>query len=281
MSIGRGVVPCFTLSDVNHDRSGPAWSIGIGIVAALTLIFLLGVGYGRGWGAEQWGPVAAWLSGALTLAAVVVALRQAIIAQRQAAIAQQQADNARRDSMRLQFDRLVDLELSRRRECIDALSELWGAIVGMGIEFLAFTQELDDLDATFDPAQQRTPSGITGGKLYGEELAERIRDFFGRWSNAIQPPLFRTRLMLRGTPLQGEVGQINAGITKVGREGIPTLTRPILQGRRPDTDAITTMWHDVLRLRDEHVQLAERHFSLRRGDAEAAVRRHQHQEPHA
>jgi hypothetical protein len=142
----------------------------------------------------------------------------------------------------------------------------------MGIGFLAFTQELDDIDATFDPSQQRTPSGIRGGKLYGEELAERIRDFFGGWTRAIQPPLFRARLVLRGTPLQTGVIEVSDGITKVGREGIPTLTRPILQGRRPDTDAITTMWQNVLRMRDEHLRLAEEHFSLKREDAEAAVR---------
>ena len=52
-----------------------------------------------------------------------------------------------------------------------------------------------------------------------------------------------------------------------------TLTRPILLGRRPDTAPITTMWHDVVRLRDVHVKMAEEHFSLRREDAEAAVRR--------
>jgi hypothetical protein len=35
------------------------------------------------------------------------------------------------------------------------------------------------------------------------------------------------------------------------------------------------MWHDVLRLRDEHMKLAEEHFSLRREDAEAAVRQNE------
>lgn len=268
------------MANVNEPPSGdssspPTWLIVVGIVAALALIFVAGAGFGQQWGAEQWGPVAVWLSGALTLGAVIVALRQAIIAQRQAAIAQRQADDARRESIRLQFDRLVDHEISRRRECIDALSELWGALVGMGIEFLAFTQGLDDIDATFDPAQQRTPSGIRGGKLYGEELAEGIRDFFGRWATATQPPLFRARLVLRGTPLQTGVVEVSDGITKVGREGIPTLTRPILQGRRPDTDAITAMWQDVLRMRDEHLRLAEEHFSLKREDAETAVRQNQ------
>jgi hypothetical protein len=257
------------------DSFPATWLIIVGIVGALALVFLAGTGFGQQWGAEQWGPVAAWLSSALTLGAVIIALRQAAVAQRQAAIAQAQADIARRGSLQVQLDRLVDHELSRRRECIDALSDLWGAFVGVGNDFLTFTQELDDLDATFDPTQQRTPSGLHGGKLYGEELAERIRDFFGGWLKATQPPLFRARLVLRGTRLEEAVKQFNEGVNKVGREGVPTLTTSILQGRRPDTVPITTMWHNVLRLRDEHVRLAEKHFSLRREDAEAAVRQNQ------
>jgi hypothetical protein len=123
----------------------PTWSIVVGVVAALALIFLLGVGYGQQWGAEQWGPVAAWLSGALTLAAVAIALRQAGIARRQ-------ADDAQRESMRLRFDRLVDHEMSRRRECIDAFSALWATTIRVGTEFRPFTQRLDALRPTFVPA---------------------------------------------------------------------------------------------------------------------------------
>ena len=93
----------------------PTWLIVACISVTLSLIFLLGVGYGQQWGANQWGPVAAWVSGAATLAAVVVALRQASI--------------ARRESMDLQVARLIDHEVSRRRECIKALSELWAALV--------------------------------------------------------------------------------------------------------------------------------------------------------
>ena len=203
VSSAAGAVPCSRLANVDEDRSLPPWVIVVGIVAALALIFLVGVGYGQQWGAEQWGPLAAWIAGAATFGAVVVALRQARVAQRQAAIAQQQADETHRESLRLQFDRLVDHEISRRRECIDAFSDLWAAIVS--VDFLTFTQDLDDLDATFNPLEQRTPSGLNDSKTYGEELAERIRDFFGQWIRAVQPPLFRARLVLRGTPLQDAV----------------------------------------------------------------------------
>jgi hypothetical protein len=142
------------VTNVNEPSGGgrpsSLWLIITGIVGALALVFLAGAGFGQQWGAQQWGPVAAWLSSALTLAAVVVALRQAAVAQRQAVIAQAQADTARRGSLQVQFDRLVDHEMSRRRECIDALSDLWAAIVGVGNDFLVFTQALDDIDATFE-----------------------------------------------------------------------------------------------------------------------------------
>lgn len=135
-------VLCSTLADVNNDRPLPPWSIVTVIIVALGMVFLLGVGYGQQWGASQWGPVAAWLSGALTLAAVVVALRQANI--------------ARRESMDLQVARLIDHEVSRRRECIKALSELWAALVSMTIEFRTFTDWLDNLPQRFNGNTPRT-----------------------------------------------------------------------------------------------------------------------------
>ncbi len=64
---------------------------------------------------------------------------------RQANIALRQSHDAQHEARQGQIDRLVDHEVSRRRECIDALSQLWGAMVGMGIDFLTFTQYLDDL----------------------------------------------------------------------------------------------------------------------------------------
>lgn len=246
------------VSEVNERSSNdglpPARLIVAGIVGALALVFLLGAGVGQEWGANQWGPVAAWLSGAVTLAALIVALRQANIAL-------SQSRDAQREARQGQMDRLVDHEVSRRRECIDALSQLWGAMVGMGIDFLTFTQYLDDLDTQFNPTEEHV-----------DEIIERIRDFAHNFTNKIQPPLFRAVLVLHETPLESAVNQITAGTKAIGEHGIPTVTRPIILGRRPDTAPITKMWHDVLRLRDEHVKLAFTHFSLTREDVKEYVR---------
>ncbi|HZU46706.1 MAG TPA: hypothetical protein VFA16_05530 [Mycobacterium sp.] len=252
-----------------------SWLIAVAIGVALLLILAVGFGVGAQWGASQFGPLSEWVAGIATTAAVVVALRQAIIAQRQAGIAQQQAKDSRDETIRLQFERLVDHEISRRRECIDALSDLWGAIVSAGPTYMVFIQEMDNIDGTRDFFQQYTPSGLQDSKTYAEELVERIQDFFAQWLIATQPPLFRARLILRGTPLQSAVKDINTGLKTMSEEGLPSLTRPIAQNRAPDTETIRTLWKDLNLLRDGHMRLAEEHFSLRREDAAEAVRQNE------
>ena len=119
----------------SDDGLPPPWLIVIGIVGALALVFLLGAGVGQEWGAEQWGPVAAWFAGAATLAAVVVALRQ--------------ANHAQREAERGHLARLVDHEISRRRECMEALGNLWAALVSLAADFRSLINYLDDLPSPF------------------------------------------------------------------------------------------------------------------------------------
>lgn len=150
----------------------PPWLAVLGIVGALGLVFLFGVGVGQEWGAEQWGPVASWLSGALTLAAVIVALRQALL--------------ARRESMRLQRVRIVDHEVSRRRECIEALGKLWGAITGMQMEFAAWTEFLDTLPDGFNLNEQHLPAPRGVEQTWEAEFRDEMRRFSSEWQNRIE-----------------------------------------------------------------------------------------------
>ena len=117
----------------------------------LALSFLVVFGLSSKWGANQWGPVASWVAGLLAGGAFFAALWQARIARQQAGSAQQQAqaaqqqvtaaqqqaqaaqqhaDDAKEQSRRSQVDRLVDHEVSRRRECIEALGDDVRANVG-------------------------------------------------------------------------------------------------------------------------------------------------------
>jgi len=236
-----------SLSDVTNvdepsgdDRLPPPWLIVVGIVGALALVFLLGAGVGQEWGAEQWGPVAAWVAGAATLAAVVVALRQAILAQREA--------------RRGHLARLVDHEVTRRRECIEALANLWAAITGMQMDFAAWTGKLQT---------QATDS-----------IPEEIRRFSWEWQNRIEGPLFVALLVLRGTDLYDAVGEVNDKINEIKTDGLEPIRQAAKDRRRPDKagiDGITSMWENVIDRRDAHLTLARQHFNLTRKDVESYV----------
>jgi hypothetical protein len=244
--------PAVSSAAVAEDRSLPAWQIVGGIVGALALIFLLGVGYGQEWGAPQWGPLASWVAGALTFGAVVVALREAGRSQRA---------------------REVDYEISRRRECIEALADMWGAAVGQMIPFRDFVNYLDDLPAPFNPDAQRNPNPLRETKTFGgDEIVGRIHAFFDEWANRIEPQLFTAGLILRGTPLYEPVVQVNKDANTIKSDGIRSITRPVLEGQRPNTEPLMKMWQRLLARRDEHSQLAHKHFSLDRRDVEQYLR---------
>lgn len=220
------------------DGLPPPWLIIIGIVGALALVFLLGAGVGQEWGAEQWGPLAAWVAGAATFAAVVVALQQSV--------------HARREARRGHLARLVDHEVSRRRECIEALANLWAAITGMQMDFAAWTGKL-----------QTQPL---------DSIPEETRRFSWEWQNRIERPLFVALLVLRGTDLYDAVGQVNDKINEIKTKGLEPIRQAGKDRQRPDTTEITSLWNSVVNRRDEHLTLARKHFSLERPDVEKSVR---------
>jgi hypothetical protein len=146
------------------DGLPPPWLIAIGVVGALALVFLLGAGVGQEWGAPQWGPLAEWVAGTATFAAVVVAL--------------QQSAHARREATRGHLARLVDHEVSRRRECLEAFGNLWAALVSLGADFRSLVNYLLDLDAEFDPLAQRHPGPLMGPvQTYADEIVGQIQQF--------------------------------------------------------------------------------------------------------
>ncbi|OBA71576.1 hypothetical protein A5641_02480 [Mycobacterium sp. 1554424.7] len=224
----------------------------------MVMFFFLGSGVGQHFGGVQWGSVASWFSGALTLAAVVVALRQ--------------ASNARRDAMRLQLARLVDHEVSRRRECIEALAKLWAALTGMQTELFAFTEYLKTLPDTFDPRQQHRPAPRGVEQTWGMEIREEVRRFSSEWQNRVEPPLFVALLVLRGTPLESAVEEINEKIEEIKTQEMEPIREALNDGRRPNTDSAMSKWNDIIARRTEHLRYASECFNLTREDAETSVR---------
>ncbi len=250
----------------SDDPQPSPWLIVTGIVAALALVFLLGVGAGREWGAEQWGPVAAWLSGAVTLAAVVVALRQAAL--------------ARQESMHLEIARLVDHEAGRRRECIKALGDLWAALSKVSFEFSVFEHNIYNMPENFDPKRIRLPEDVPPGghvgELYSDEFIRETGKFYARWVGIIQPPLFSALAILHGTELFEEINEISDMLVKLATEDSEgtfiDMGNKIKSGKRPDVRTFSNRFGAVYARSEKHLRLVREHFSLKREDIERTVR---------
>ncbi len=149
-----------------------------------------------------------------------------------------------------------------------ALSSAWAAPVE------TFVIYLDGLDPEFNPKEQRSPAPLMGPvKTYGEQIAGLIHQFWGLLTSKPDPPLFTARLVLRGTALHGPVGQLYQQINNLKEELIGAIKQVVSEGRRPNTDQILAMWHDLRGRRAEHSGLAVQHFNLDRHDVDRYLRR--------
>ena len=229
--------------------AGRHWVTVTSLLTGLALGVVVGYGFAQRWGAAQWGPFAEWFAGVATFSAVVVALREAARGQR-----------ARR----------VDHEFARRRECLKAVSDVWGALSQVGMDFNAFKSFLDDLPPMFNA---NLPRKGGPGQPLAEEIFNRIETFFTTWVQRVEPPLFAARALLQGTPLDAEVQKISADIKKIQNEILPEITKVVVseQGRRPDTESFRATYQDIMKRRQDHLDLALKHYSLAYDDVEAAA----------
>ena len=237
----------------------PQWSlIAAGILGALSLIFVTGFGFGQSWGASQWGPFSAWLSSGLTFAAVVVALRGAALARREAA--------------RSQRSRLIDPK-SPDAENLDAISDLWGALSSMHSVFTSFTQYLAGLPAKFEPNSPRNDGELPDrpGESLVAEISRRFETFVSTWTATAEPHLFRTLALLHSSPLYAPVKQLNADIRNLLEDMLPEVFPPVFLGQRPDTGPVIAAWSDIIRRRQDHLDLAHQHLSLALDSVERAL----------
>lgn len=144
-------------------------------VTVVTSLGFLVYGLLEHWGAAQWGSYGQSVGSAVTFAAVVVALREAF-----------RADRAR----------LVDHELSRRREAISALSELWAGIDRMSAPLLMYSGFLEFLPHTFDPEVPLSDHELEGGMITDEKSGRAIQlrsiDFMNQWGSEIGTTLVQS-----------------------------------------------------------------------------------------
>ncbi|QZY44872.1 MULTISPECIES: hypothetical protein [Mycolicibacterium] len=224
-------------------------------IAVLLLTFTIGFGFMQGWGASQWGPFSEWLASAVTLAAVVVALREAA--------------RARNEAARAARSRLVDHELSRRRESINALSDVWAAITAISIELLAFISYVEDLHGLNLNQPRGTPE--VPDEPLADEVGRKVQTFYLSWTKLVEPPLFKALTLMRGSELYLPVKGLNADIRTMMETTLPTMMRSVFEGERVDVNPAKDAWREIAGRRNDHLNLAHEHFSLAMEDVERAL----------
>jgi hypothetical protein len=225
------------------------WVRGVTLLITLVAVFFLAYGLAAGSGSGQWGPYSAWVASALTLGAVGIALRETF-----------KGDKARR----------VDHELARRRECIDAMSEVWSAVTKMALHLQVYTDYLDNLPQEFDREAARSDNvkPIFPGEPIALEIGTNSMNFFNLWVDALHPPFFRALALTRGTALDGPLVALNNSVTELMDVNIKAAGETAVTGRRPDISAIDQKWGEILRRKQAHLELVRKHFGLGLTDAE-------------
>jgi hypothetical protein len=235
------------------------WLPALLFITVLASVYFLAFGLKVGWGASEWGSYGQCVGSAFTLAAVVVALRE--------------ASRGYRESLKAQRSRLIDHELTRRRENLDALADLWAALMGINMAALKFRGYFDSLPRVFNanvPRPDQDDPDATDQPL-AFEIQAQYEIYLARWVEVVEPPLFVALTMLKGTPLYEPLRDLNKMMGDYKNTEIPKLNEGIFNGRRPNTTSLGEAWKAILAARQDHLDLAQEHFSLNLADVEAAI----------
>lgn len=216
-----------------------------GVLLAMILAGFFGYGMAQRWGAGQWGPFSGWVAGTLTLTAVVVALRESF-----------RGERARR----------VDHELTRRRECIDALSELWSGVSRMALVVPDFTAYLRGLPEEFD-LDKPLESHIFGrNSEHPARIAiqEAWLDYMNRWNTEISPSIFKVFSLMSGTPLDEPLMRLKDNLNSITAEVGEAFMYASQRGRRPNLKGTIERWGQLEEGQAYFIALARQHLTLDR-----------------
>lgn len=237
----------------------PGWILALVFVCVFVPTGFLAFGIAAHWGAQQWGSYGQCVAAGLTLAAVVVALRESLRGQGEALSAQR--------------SRLIDHELTRRRENLNALADLWAAIIKMNSPIMRFQHFFDDLPERFNPRFSRDDylaQHATGPPLESE-IVGTYEDLVAKWTETVEPPLFTCLALIQGTKFAPPLNELNLLLHDLKSIHLLELGRTSAHGVRPDTKPLSDAWQVITRLRREHLDLAREHFTLDRTAAEKAI----------
>lgn len=223
-------------------------------VTVVTSLGFLVYGLLENWGAAQWGSYGQCVGSAVTFAAVVVALREAF-----------RADRAR----------LVDHELSRRREAINALSELWAGMDRISAPLLTYSGFLEFLPHTFDPEVPLGDHELEGKTSDDERAGRAIQlrsiEFMNQWGSEIGTPLFRALTLMKGTSLDQPLHELNKQISAINIAMVQA-SGVAVGGRRPSVEAAQQGWLKVVGQRSHFVNLARERLALDPSEIEQHLR---------
>lgn len=235
------------------------WPHALILATVLASVFFLAFRLAAHWGSSQWGSYGQCVGSAFTLAAVVIALREALRGQR--------------ESVKAQRSRLVDHELTRRRENLNALADLWAALMVINMPALKFRSYFDNLPRRFDPNVPRTdldPDATDQPLAF--EIGQQYETFLAKWTETVEPPLFVALALLQGTPFDAAVKELNQMLADYKTKELPKLNVALEVRGRPDTTPIAEAWKKILGTRQTHLDLARKHFSLELEAVEEATR---------
>lgn len=235
------------------------WLHVLVFITVLVSVYFLAYGLAVDWGASEWGSYGQCVGSAFTLAAVVVALRE--------------AGRGHQESLKAQRSRLIDHELTRRRENLNALGELWGAVMGINMATLKFRAYFDGLPRVFNaniPRPDQDDPDATNQPL-AYEIQAQYETYIARWVETVEPPLFVALAMLKGTPLYEPLREFNTMLADFKNSEIKNLNDSVFNSMRPDTTSLSDAWKAILATRQQHLDLAQEHFSLNLADVEAAI----------
>ncbi len=234
------------------------WPYALVVVTVLVSVYFLTYGIAAHWGSPQWGSYGQCVGSGLTLAVVMVALRESLRGQR--------------ESLKANRSRLVDHELMRRRENLNALAELWSALMVINAPALKIRVYFENLPRTFNPNVPRTDQDPDAtDQPLAFEVGAQYETFIAKWTETVEPPLFVALALLKGTPLYEPLRELNLMLADYKREELPKLTATLPRGQRPNTTSVRDTWNKILGTRQTHLDLAQEHFSLSLEDVQAAV----------
>ena len=224
--------------------------VSVTVVASLAFLVF---GLIERWGSTQWGSYGQCVGSAVTFAAVVVALRESF-----------KGDRAR----------LIDHELSRRREAIDALSQLWAGIDRMTGELLVYSGFLEYLPLSFDrdaPLGEHELEGKMSDEKAGRAIQLRSIDFMNRWSADVGTPLLKALMLLKGSALDQPLHDMNRQISAIN-SAMAEASRIAVDGHRPPVEAAQQGWMQVVGQRSHFVNLARERLTLDPNEIELYLR---------